>query len=398
MTRVALFNVKFSENLGDGLLASCLERELERASLGALETRSIDLAGRVSYGQGSGRRKHALTVLSLLPTSARQLFIRAILGAETEFRLRPFYRRGLAGADIVIIGGGNLLSDVDLNFPLKLNAAAKETKHAGLRMGVYGIGVTDDWSPVGARRLVGAMLAQPLISVSVRDETSRRAWDRRIAPHGAQRAAVGRDPALLTSDYFPTTTRSRGDSVGLNITAPSEVRLHSHDRGGLDRDSATWWRELLQLCRQAGLRPSLFTNGSSDDERHLQQIASASREAGASVAVVARPRTPEQLAATIASFDVIAGHRLHAHIPAYSYAIPSVGFTWDPKLRSFFESVGREHFLASQGEQAPTEVMDLIVSAHTSGLDLRRLAEVKDDVRSSISQLAAVISASLERR
>ena len=43
--KIALLNVKFSPNLGDGLLSECLERELAHA-LPGVEVVAIDLAGR----------------------------------------------------------------------------------------------------------------------------------------------------------------------------------------------------------------------------------------------------------------------------------------------------------------------------------------------------------------
>ena len=45
--KIALLNVKFSPNLGDGLLSECLERELAEALPGATVV-SIDLAGRAA--------------------------------------------------------------------------------------------------------------------------------------------------------------------------------------------------------------------------------------------------------------------------------------------------------------------------------------------------------------
>ena len=56
---VGTLNVKYSPNLGDGLLAECLEAELRSARPG-VETRSIDLAGRTAYGEGLKHRRAIL--------------------------------------------------------------------------------------------------------------------------------------------------------------------------------------------------------------------------------------------------------------------------------------------------------------------------------------------------
>ena len=63
--RVGLLNVKFSPNLGDGLLAECMEKELA-ARGGVSKVVSIDLVGRLAYGQGGVRnRETAIRVLGL---------------------------------------------------------------------------------------------------------------------------------------------------------------------------------------------------------------------------------------------------------------------------------------------------------------------------------------------
>ena len=49
--KILVFNVKYSENLGDGLLADCIEETL-RAEGGEVET--LDLAGRTAVGTSSG--------------------------------------------------------------------------------------------------------------------------------------------------------------------------------------------------------------------------------------------------------------------------------------------------------------------------------------------------------
>ncbi len=54
--KIVVFNVKYSENLGDGLLAQCIEAGLIRGA-GHIEVETIDLAGREGFGMGgSGRR------------------------------------------------------------------------------------------------------------------------------------------------------------------------------------------------------------------------------------------------------------------------------------------------------------------------------------------------------
>ena len=69
--KVAILNVKYSPNLGDGLLAECLERELVRHQP-AMEIVAIDLAGRTAYGAHGRHRALALRTLERLPAPLRR--------------------------------------------------------------------------------------------------------------------------------------------------------------------------------------------------------------------------------------------------------------------------------------------------------------------------------------
>jgi hypothetical protein len=133
--KVRLLNVKFSHNLGDGLLCECLENSL-RALDGGLDVCSIDLAGHESYGSRAGGREFALKFLGFLPRSA---LTQAVVSTYAATRWRSHYRRGLDGAQVVV-GDRNLLTDIDLNFPTKIECALEEAKRRDLPIIVYGVG------------------------------------------------------------------------------------------------------------------------------------------------------------------------------------------------------------------------------------------------------------------
>jgi polysaccharide pyruvyl transferase WcaK-like protein len=58
--------------------------------------------------------------------------------------------------------------------------------------------------------------------------------------------------------------------------------------------------------------------------------------------LAARPKTPYQLAQLISGYKAIVASRLHAHVIASSYFVPSVGLLWDDKVLAFFKDTGRE--------------------------------------------------------
>ena len=76
-----LLNLKYSPNVGDGLLVECLEAHLA-ATIGTSELTSIDLAGRTDYAAHDGRREILMRVLGAMPSVARRQVARAGLSLK----------------------------------------------------------------------------------------------------------------------------------------------------------------------------------------------------------------------------------------------------------------------------------------------------------------------------
>lgn len=173
---VKLLNVKYSPNVGDGLLVDCLEAHLRTVG-GMQATSSIDLAGRTAYNASAVHREKMMWVLESVPSAIRPRLAQAGLSAKLALGLRSHYRRGLAGAAAVVVGGGNLLSDQDLNFPMKIVAALGEATRLKARVAIYGCGVAGNWSKAGRKMLCTALAANPPGYTAVRDNASKKNWD-----------------------------------------------------------------------------------------------------------------------------------------------------------------------------------------------------------------------------
>ena len=342
--RVGLFNVKFSPNLGDGLLSECLEAEL-RVALPAVSFDTFDLAGRTKYAKGSRLRSSALAVLHHSPQALRHAVAQTALGYKLRRGLRQRWREALHGLDAVIVGGGNLLSDSDLNFPLKLDAAMAEVRAAHVPAGVFGVGVSDNWSTRGETLFRRAFADRELYFASVREPRSAEIWRRRLGPAGVQDACVVHDPGVLAAIHFPRMARDAGavPLIGLGLTNPVALKYHSDEPVQPPKEQEDWYVALAHGCLAKGWTLAVFTNGSPEDASYMDQLRprlSAIAPAGR-IVFVPGFHTPAELAGFIATLDLLMAHRLHANIAAYSYAIPQIGFSWDVKLKSFLARVGR---------------------------------------------------------
>ena len=391
--RVGIFNVKYSPNLGDGIIAECLEGELRRADA-RLHPVSIDLAGRSRFSFRNGRhRRSVLRLLEAVPAQMRRRIMPALLRIVVRTRLTPRFARVLDRCDAAVIGGGALFADADQNFPTKIGAALALCADRRMPVAVAAVGVAGDWSAAGLARLSDGLARADLLSVSVRDDTSAETWQRLFASRGIAPARTVPDPGLLCADqYGPMPARGEGSGrpvVGLCVTAPVVLRLHADG----EQDEAllqAWFRAVAEGLIDNGCDVILFTNGSPEDGTFRDQIA---RRLGHRVGLSIAPEfeRPDQLVRCIAGLDAVLAHRLHACIAAYSYRIPAVGLAWDRKLRSFFEQTGRAGYVIDPREESPMAAVRLSLRALEDPVDPALHAGLVQRARDGIADLARVL-------
>jgi polysaccharide pyruvyl transferase WcaK-like protein len=392
--RILLFNVKYSPNLGDGLLAECLECEI-RSQLGDVQVNSLDLAGRPGYAPGRADRALALSILHASPLFVRQATSKLVLGSFLRRRLRPLWREKLRGVHAVIVGGGNLVSDSDLNFPLKLRTAMAVARELGAPVGVFAVGVSDNWSAQGAAMFSEALAGGPLFFTSVRDTRSAEIWTRRLGPSGAAPPKIVSDPGLLAYAHFPASVRPARAAplVGVGVMHPVSLKYHSDWNCVSAARQKEWNFALVNACLAQGWTVRLFTNGSPEDEAYLKSVAPAlvALDATGRISVEPRFATPGELARFIAGLDLMYAHRLHANIAAYSYAVPHIGFSWDTKLKSFLAQVGRGQCLATVGVDAIDEAVQLGLQQLQTGVDRERHRAVLKRAHADVADLSAAV-------
>lgn len=389
--RTAIFNVKYSPNLGDGIIAECLEGELRRARP-ELEPVSVDLAGRNAFSAENGRhRRSVLALIERMPERLRHRILPEALRAMVRLRLRPRFARALAGCEAAIVGGGALFADVDRNFPLKVGCAVDLCAARGIPVAVASVGVSSGWSRTGLRRVTDALAQARLLSVTVRDEDSVGRWHSLFGQSGLPEAALAPDPGLLAAQEYglplgPALARDDRPTVGLCITGPMALRLHDEQEHD-DRQLDAWLRAVAKGLVREGCTVVLFTNGSPEDRSFRDRVA---RYLARMDHVVVAPdfANPGELAHAIARFDCVLAHRLHACIVAYSYRIPSVGFAWDRKLDSFFAQCGRSRFMTDPRETSPESLVALALEALRAPIDAARHARLVDDARAGVHALA----------
>lgn len=390
MTKFVNFAVRFSPNLGDGLIAECLAYGI-RAQVPAAEVVSVDLAGRTYYGAKTLRnRQLALQVLKRLPGQVRTSLVANRL-EKALATLAPTWNGLVAGADGVIIGGGQLFSDADLNFPLKVAQAVRSARYNDVPVAVYGVGVSRNWSSRGAQ-LFGELKSVEVPFIGVRDQGSMEAWNAQLAELKTPKPELTRDPGLLAAECYGPG-RMTG-TIGVGVTAQDVLAYHSDAAvAGAAQGIRSYLAGVVTELARRGHRVTLFCNGATEDRRTLALVADSPQVKALiqhrRVLVAPHPETPEELAHTVSSFRAVLSHRLHACIVAYAYRIPAVGLSWDKKVQSFFESVGRQAYLGMSDGLSAADTASLVERSLSDSISQNAHQRVVDEAKEGISRLLA---------
>ena len=394
--KVALFNLKYSQNLGDGVIALCLEQELIRNGFAPV---SIDLAGRTNFKKAAAhfKRRMILALLERLPDTLRALLVPKAIWLVVRFRYAPRWRAQLSSCEASIIGGGALIADTDQNFPIKLSRALNLLAEANLPVAIAHVGVTGGWSRQGHERFCRAFDSANVQLVTVREPFSIDTWEQEFPELLSPKPTVALDPGILSRDCFgigEERSRPARPVVGICITHPMVLRLHGDGNHNAET-LAAWFRKLAANLAGRGCDIELFHNGSAEDEDFLQRVIKVDW-LGPNVTRAPLPETPDELARYISTLDCVVGHRLHACIVAYSYCIPAIGLSWDQKVESFFRLTEREKFVRDWQSASPFELVDLVMAAMSEGVDLDRHRLIAEECRTSIEKMAKTLRASMK--
>lgn len=395
--KILLVGVTYSENRGDGVIADCMEWVVRRA-LPQAEVNHLDLAGRMAQGtKAVPHRALILKAIAFLPGIVRKRLVAAGLKRLLD-RLRPQWTKAIADADHVIISGGQVFSDVDLNFPFKIGKVAEICAEQSVPVAIAAAGVAGNWSSTGTM-LFKKLTTCELTFVGLRDQSSLSHWAAQFGSESPHTVLV-RDPGFLAAGCYDITPASGTDlPVGIGITSPLSLTHHSDDQIAGAGDPVSY-KALFRFFRDTALaavgrdhRVCLFCNGAAEDGAMLHALSLDPQIADMVIAgrviIAPVPQSGGALAQTIAGCKAVIGHRLHACIVGYAFQRPVVGLSWDSKLESFLTSVGLSDNILKQPNLLPEDAVTAVEEALQSGVNPLRHAEILEECEAGLSAVLA---------
>lgn len=389
--RTLLLSARYSDNLGDGVIGDCLEWMIQHLRPDS-EVTHVDIAPRVKFSpRDASRVSPSKRLFYSLPNSLRALAVLAAWPIQRH-RLSTLWDGAFGlpshSGRCAIIAGGQLVSDVALNFPLKIGYASKRLAAEDIPVGVFAAGVSANFSKLGRALFERAFTRADLRWFGARDNDSfanvRSAFS---LGEGVSHLTI--DPAIWSSDAYGITKKKSGRrTVGVGVAHPAELGAHIPGGTTNAEEMIEFFHSLTPILLRQGIKPVLFNNGSAEDSYFTEQVAQHLRSSGIEIDVAARPTTPRELVDTISRFDSLIAHRLHSNIIGYALGIPTVGMRWDRKVEAFFVETGRTGYcLEALDPEIASQCLLRAVSCADSEVDAERLRELKTFAMANLESL-----------
>lgn len=361
--------VPYSDNLGDGVIADNIESFLNRHDITDVELCDISYRNEVSTFKN---KESTMEYFLKFPQFIRQLIVLLFFSLKYFRTGKAYLHAKLQSCDRLLIGGGQLISDVDLNFPLKLYFLIKIAEKFDIETRIVAVGVANKWNWASKWFMKRVLTSKVIVNISVRDELSKNNLFEHFTITDVD---ILPDPALmstLVNDYKNQNDKNTVKSVGLGVADigglnySSDIINTSHD------NDIKYINSIVRKNNKLGIDVYLFTNGATEDERFLHEsIIPALEDEGLHYSYIKQCKTPGELVKKISGFDFVVAYRLHANIIASSFKIPYFAIGWDNKVISFFKSQQRDDYVYKNLKDLDAHYDDVInVSEDLLTLDI----------------------------
>ena len=249
--------------------------------------------------------------------------------------LKSYYKNTLKNSDMVIFAGGGMLKFVSQDFWASdyciLNYCEKH--NIPVYFNAVGIEGYDE------NNFFSKLLKKLTNFKCIKDITTRDDYEAlsKYLDKDCSDKIVG-DPALFSNEIYQKQPQK--DLIGLNMIRSGIFRVNGHNT--TEEDVINFYVEMIKRLNKKGMKWQIFTNGVRFDNNVGIKVLDALGIKPSEENIVDLPKTSQELVDLITSYKAIIGGRMHAHIIAASFDIPTVGTIWNDKIKWFAKHLGCE--------------------------------------------------------
>lgn len=340
-----------SRNVGDGIIKMAMEKLCQQHHLSAAfrDFTGAAVASNV-HTAGNAFPVHDKPPARSIPQRVKAAILRLSIVNYAIALLFYFtrYRKIAAGYQVenyrqVVIGGGNLLMDNFLNFPLLILRIVQQCEKQRVPVKLFSVGAGKGYSWLAKQIMARIVQSDAVASIVCRDGNTYSLIKEIGEEEVAQKIICSFDSGLYLDRCDALVQRT--ETIGLGVIAPSVLRSVAPEHPMSDtRQAIRWWDLLIgELAREIGAHHiEIFSNGSAVDNAFAQRLWQTLLPKYPGLSVCTSIRSSSDLIQRIGSYKALAAYRMHAAVTALALDVPVVGFEWDPKVLQMFTYCGKQ--------------------------------------------------------
>lgn len=322
--KILVVGAMYSPNLGDGVICQTVG-EIVKKVLNA-EPVIFGISGSSTFQQKrQGQSKH-FSVSSII----RNLyFVKKTRGVRVKHKLWKKLDSLADNCDAIVFAGGQLFMDCFVNYIVWIVDWANK-HNTQVLFNCCGVGKLSE----NNRKALEAVFNSKCVSdISIRESSEL------FYSYFSKQLSVERiyDPAMEVADYHPLRAASKC-RIGIGVIHP--VNFRENCVGINEEQYLKIMKILIEWCQKNDVAFEFFTNGDPLDAQFCNELVET---LGCRDKLAPVPNSPDELINTVTRYEHIISFRLHSHIIATSYGIPTVAFIWDEKVKEFMKLICREH-------------------------------------------------------
>ncbi len=254
---------------------------------------------------------------------------RALRDVRQRYRMRRLLPR-LAQVRTIAVGGGAVLSDVNLHFPQSLAMLTEAARLLDKPLLCLGCSAEGPWSAQGEEKIREFLAACSV--VAVRDKTT-----------AGRIASVLRRPVPVFGDFCLTEAHMGNDHRGQH--ARHGLAINVCGMSGSWRAAQQRYEDALVALANRFARGTaphgpqpirIFTTGTPEDATPARRVFARLTGDGVELHL---PNSLDELTAVLRGSAMVIASRLHGAILSLSEQAPVIGFSPAPKLSNFFSTM-----------------------------------------------------------
>ncbi|MFW7431955.1 polysaccharide pyruvyl transferase family protein [Vagococcus carniphilus] len=324
-----------SLNLGDLLIVECMENLIQ--PYGRYKTIDFNLCDKIDEHKNEiFIRKQKNSLFLLYQKYLRNFFVfdklHELKNRRDISKLNwENYRKLIDNSDLVIIGGGNAIfgltkytSSVDRVFKI-VEYAKKQNK----KIFLCSVGIGPFKSEKQIKKL--NMLLQMCDYVTTRDQSSFEYLELLD-----KNKYVSTDPVLFLPSEINKLNYLKQNNLGICVM---DIRSNKMTEQQYVKYKNNLKKLIINLKKENDNIEIYLYSTDLNDYITVYELSKELKEKNVKV-IIKEINNIETLIDFYADLDLVIGTRMHSLIVAFSQLIPTIGFSWQPKVDGFFETIG----------------------------------------------------------